>query len=296
MVAEQKNLYKILELHESCTTDDIKRSYKRLILQYHPDVNKENDAQTYFMNIVHAYKILSDPIKREEYDKRNLAIRSEENQEKLSKDEVIRDLNTLSRRFFEKISLTFNTFRRRMISHEEDNNERPLPFNVDEGLLQLPFEELAQRFRSSSNKYVRLEALKALVIKYNKRAFPYIKAGIYDISREVRVISIKSLGYLRIRQSAAILQKLFETNSVSTRLIILSAAANINTYATQKIILKGCMDEDADVRILALEKLKELKLYHYASEISSLAYDQNQEVRSIAKDILNTIKQHRNYS
>ncbi|KAI9291683.1 heat shock protein DnaJ, partial [Neoconidiobolus thromboides FSU 785] len=60
-------LYTILKVDKAATNDELKRSYKRLALQHHPDKNP-NDLDL-FKQIKHAYDILSDPKKRKIYDK-----------------------------------------------------------------------------------------------------------------------------------------------------------------------------------------------------------------------------------
>ena len=61
-----KDLYGILELEPKCTMEDIKRSYKRLVLKYHPD--KTDGSYEHFIDIQNAYEILSDTAERERYD------------------------------------------------------------------------------------------------------------------------------------------------------------------------------------------------------------------------------------
>ena len=64
-----EDLYKILELNRDCSTEDIKKSYRRLSKKYHPDVNSgSTDSEEKFKQISEAYSILSDPSKKEEYD------------------------------------------------------------------------------------------------------------------------------------------------------------------------------------------------------------------------------------
>ena len=61
--------YEVLEIHKSATNDDIKKSYKRLAFEYHPDRNPGNsNAEEKFKVINEAYQILSDPDKRARYD------------------------------------------------------------------------------------------------------------------------------------------------------------------------------------------------------------------------------------
>ena len=63
-----KSLYDTLEVSESASQDDIKKSYRKLARKYHPDVNKQKEAEEKFKEINAAYEILSDPQKRAQYD------------------------------------------------------------------------------------------------------------------------------------------------------------------------------------------------------------------------------------
>src|SRR3990172_5379492 len=65
---ERLDYYKILELEENAAVADIKTSYKRLMLKYHPDVNKAEEAQEKARQINEAYSVLSDETKRRHYD------------------------------------------------------------------------------------------------------------------------------------------------------------------------------------------------------------------------------------
>src|SRR3954454_11352316 len=65
-----KDYYKILEVSPSATHTEIKKSYRRLALQYHPDKNFGNDLyEAKFKEIIEAYKVLSDIRLREEYNR-----------------------------------------------------------------------------------------------------------------------------------------------------------------------------------------------------------------------------------
>lgn len=63
-----KSLYETLEVSSNATSEEIKKAYRRLARKYHPDINKEKDAEEKFKEINAAYEILSDEKKRKQYD------------------------------------------------------------------------------------------------------------------------------------------------------------------------------------------------------------------------------------
>jgi len=69
LVSAGADYYKILDLHRSASDADIKKAYKRLSRKYHPDRNKEQNAEEKFVGITRAYEVLSDPEKRSIYDR-----------------------------------------------------------------------------------------------------------------------------------------------------------------------------------------------------------------------------------
>jgi len=63
-----KSLYDTLEISTNASEAEIKKAYRKLARKYHPDVNKEKDAEDKFKEINAAYEILSDKEKKEQYD------------------------------------------------------------------------------------------------------------------------------------------------------------------------------------------------------------------------------------
>ena len=62
------NHYDTLGVSRTASEDEIKKAYHKLAIKYHPDKNKELDAEEKFKSIAGAYAILSDPGKRRNYD------------------------------------------------------------------------------------------------------------------------------------------------------------------------------------------------------------------------------------
>ena len=65
---EFRDYYEVMGVARDATQDDIKRAYRKLARKYHPDVNKESDAEERFKEVGEAYEVLKDPEKRAAYD------------------------------------------------------------------------------------------------------------------------------------------------------------------------------------------------------------------------------------
>ena len=69
MPASQRDYYDVLGVGRSASADELKRAYRRLAMEYHPDRNRGADAAERFKEINRAYEVLSDGEKRAAYDR-----------------------------------------------------------------------------------------------------------------------------------------------------------------------------------------------------------------------------------
>ncbi len=68
-MAGKRDYYQVLEINRSASGDDVRRAFRRLARQYHPDVNPSAEAEDRFKEINEAYEVLSDDNRRASYDR-----------------------------------------------------------------------------------------------------------------------------------------------------------------------------------------------------------------------------------
>ena len=90
----EKNYYKILGLDNTASLEQIKKKYRSLALQFHPDKNislsseEKIKQEEEFKKLSEAYAVLSDPIKRAQYDSGQHV-----ESKNFSKEELIKEIN-----------------------------------------------------------------------------------------------------------------------------------------------------------------------------------------------------------
>lgn len=110
-----KNYYKILRVQESADEAEIKKSFRALAMELHPDRNpNDKDSEEKFKNVTEAYGVLIDPVKRKEYDRHRAGLFTETKDDdydfKYSQQDIFENMfrQGFGRDIFEELNNEFN--------------------------------------------------------------------------------------------------------------------------------------------------------------------------------------------
>lgn len=140
------NYYSILGIGKDANKEEIKKAYHKCALKYHPDKNKNDNAEEMFKKVVEAYEVLSDPYKKERYDN---SIKYKLNFEFKLSPEILK----FSKFFFSDENIEKFTNISSVISKEITNLNLPPYFDSI-------FNNLSENFRSNT--------MRDLVTEYNE--------------------------------------------------------------------------------------------------------------------------------
>ena len=93
-----ETLYDKLQIPQTSSADDIKKAYRKLSLKYHPDKNRDTDSVQKFHEISEAYEVLSDPMKKQQYD--HMALRGFKHDKNMEHFQEVFDLDELFSKLF----------------------------------------------------------------------------------------------------------------------------------------------------------------------------------------------------
>lgn len=116
MNQNSKDYYKILEISSKAAPEEIKKSYRKLAIKFHPDHNSgDPNCEEKFKEITEAYAVLIDPKKREQYDRFRSGFSSGSSQSKqsdfnYSHQDLFENMfrQAFSRQVFEELNREFN--------------------------------------------------------------------------------------------------------------------------------------------------------------------------------------------
>ena len=107
--------YKVLNISENATLEEIKKAFRELAKEYHPDKNKSSDASVKFREVFEAYEILKDKITKDIFDERRRKFynkkSAEFNNEKYTNSETYENVKKEANKRAEYFSkMTFDDF------------------------------------------------------------------------------------------------------------------------------------------------------------------------------------------
>ncbi|MGA0448122.1 MAG: molecular chaperone DnaJ [Candidatus Phytoplasma pyri] len=65
---KKRDYYEVLGISRDASAEEIRKAYRKMAKQYHPDISKEHDSEKKFKEVQEAYEVLSDPNKKSNYD------------------------------------------------------------------------------------------------------------------------------------------------------------------------------------------------------------------------------------
>ncbi len=89
MIAGKRDYYETLGVGKNATAADIKDAFRKLVLKYHPDVNRDKQTEEKMKELNEAYAVLSDPEKRRQYD----AFGPEGFNQRFTQEDIFRNFN-----------------------------------------------------------------------------------------------------------------------------------------------------------------------------------------------------------
>jgi hypothetical protein len=250
--------YEILNIRQNAALSEIKIAYKRCVHKYHPDINRDDNAAENFKLVMKAYKVLTNPILRAEYDSQI------KNSKNYIKDEI-RDKYTRERGFLGIFSKkdSFNILTGIIRAREEIKKKKfisreksKIIVSFDEKqCLNMKFEEIKIRFLNSENCYVRANAAKLFPSIKGEDSFTVLIHGLKDSSYLVRQEVILSLGVMKEFRAVNFIINSINDSSLEVRVVAVSVLRNFPDTRSVTALLRAIESKDEKVIIEAIYSL-----------------------------------------
>lgn len=257
-IKTEKNYYEVLEIEKYSTIDIVKKAYKVLVKKYHPDANKNSNADEIYKKIVKAYTVLKDSQSKEDYDNqlRKEVVSAPKMSFEFSNYNFLINTDSLLNRikiFFKNIT---GQIKREKIKLNESSNILEENYHVSQDILNMPVEELEERLLYSDNKYVRLNAGIAIGIKKEKASLPVLENVLPSSDKDLKKIIIWAIGNLKMKKSLNLLKILYNSAANEVKSEILKSYYKITEGKGTILInmlLNALKENDNEIKITALE-------------------------------------------
>ena len=234
--------YKFFGLDDAATISEIKASYKKMIVKYHPDRAKDDKSSEIFKKALKGYAILRNTKSRAEYDKQyaeneNISVKS---RFKYGIKKIVEKRDKI----FKSVSLLFDNIRnydkKRKIAL--NNND----YNLSDDIVNMSVDDLAMRLLISDNEYARGYAAIALGIKRDRKGYATLVNSLKDESLFVRKKVVWALGEIGMKKILPVLCDMFEKSGVQLKIEILKAVFTISDGKGSyfKKIVNGSLEQN----------------------------------------------------
>ncbi|MCX8058855.1 MAG: DnaJ domain-containing protein [Spirochaetes bacterium] len=266
-----QNFYSILNVRPDSSMSEIKKQYRKLVLKYHPDLNKSPEAEEMFKKINKAFSILSNPKTRLKYD-----TMIEEENNSINIIDYIKKLN---------IRLKKNYIKRNQNFSKEEI------ISVDQYTLELPSSELYRRVKESTNPYVKKVAILALIKKdLNSNYHFLIKVLKEEENYEVIIFTLNFISEIYGKKIIYDIFFLKDSKSKEVKFLLIDLCLKYKCSKSEEIIKALIYDKDIDVRLKAIEAIKEYDSNSLLQIIYNLLNDENELIKLEAKNIFSELK------
>lgn len=269
------NLYSILNVKPDSSMAEIKKQYRRLVLKYHPDVNKNPEAEETFKKITKAFQILSNPKTRFKYD----SMLEEENNY-FTNNLKIKD-------FIYKVNISL----KKNLIRKNNNYIKDEIIKVDQYTLELPSNELYKRVKESSNPYVKKVAILALIKKdLNSSYYFLIKVLREEKDPDVIIFTLNFMSEVYGKKLIYDIYFLKEIDNKDIKFFLIDLCLKNKCSKSEDILKELLYDKDIDVRLKALDALKEYDYNLLLQIIYNLLDDKDELMKIEARNIFNELK------